>query len=119
MAKDEITYKELSGRQLESLKEIYIESRITSMNEDDLRKFVKAIISDQINGTVGNQEEREAWKEMKEHFGEGFEKILKEVLNTNSPSDESISPEQIELERRLDLLEKRKNESSNVNEDMW
>ena len=119
MAKDEITYKDLSNRQLDNLKEIYIEGRLTSMSEDDLRKFVRTIISDQIKGTVGNQEEREAWKEMKEYFDNEFEKVIKDVLQVNVPSDESLSPEQQELERRIDLIEQRKKESSNVNEDMW
>ena len=119
MAKDEITYKDLSVRQLENLKEIYIDSRLSTMSEEDLRKFVRTIISDQIKGTVGNQEEREAWKEMKEFFEDDFEKKIKEVLEVNIPSDESISPEQQELERRLELLEQRKKESGDSNEDMW
>tara|TARA_Y100001968_G_scaffold50265_1_gene40867 strand:- start:194 stop:553 length:360 start_codon:yes stop_codon:yes gene_type:complete len=119
MAKDEITYKDLSNRQLDNLKEIYIESRLSSMEIEDLRKFVRSIISDQIKGTVGNQEEREAWKEMKDHFENDFEQVIKDVLKINSPSDESISPEQQELERRLELLEQRKQESSDSTEDMW
>ena len=119
MAKDEITYKDLSNRQLDNLKEIYIESRLSSMEIEDLRKFVRSIISDQIKGTVGNQEEREAWKEMKDYFENDFEQVIKDVLKINSPSDESISPEQQELERRLELLEQRKQESSDSTEDMW
>ncbi len=120
MAKDEIGYKDLSSNQLEKLKELYIESRISSMNQEDLRKFVRTIISDQIMGTVGNQEEKEAWKEMKDYFADEFEGKIKGILQLNSPSDESISPEQEELEKRLELLEQRKKESENkVNEDMW
>ena len=35
------------------------------MTESDLRNFVKEIIIDQIKGTVGNAEEKEAWEEIK------------------------------------------------------
>ena len=120
MAKEDLTYKDLSKGQLENLKQKYIETRISSMSEQSLRDYVRTIITDQITGTVGNEEEREAWKEMKEFFEDDFEKIIKEVLQINSPSDETISPEQQELERRLDLLEKRKKEKKeNSNEDMW
>ena len=119
MNKDEINYKDLSTRQLDSLKDIYIESRLSLMSQDDLKKFVRTIITDQIKSTVGSQEEREAWKEIKEHFQDDFETKIKEVLQVNSPSDESISPEQEELERRLELLNKRKMETKNSKEDMW
>ena len=97
MAKEEISYKDLSNRQLENLKELYIESRLSEMGEEDLRIFVKTIIADQIKGTVGHQEEKEAWKEMKDHFDDNFEKTIKDVLKAGGISDESISPEQQEL----------------------
>ena len=119
MATEEISFKDLSSRQLENLKDIYIESRLSIMAEEDLRQFVRTIISDQIKGTVGNQEEKEAWREMKDFFQDEFEKTIKKVLQINSPSDESISPEQEELNKRLDLLEKRKKEKTNASEDMW
>ena len=119
MTKEEVSYKDLSNRQLDNLKELYIESRLSEMSEEDLRVFVKAIITDQIKGTVGHQEEKEAWKEMKDHFDDDFEKTIKDVLKAAGISDESISPEQQELEKRLDLLEKRKKDSDNLTADMW
>jgi len=119
LAKEEISYKDLSNRQLDNLKELYIESRLSKMGEEDLRIFVKTIITDQIKGTVGHQEEKEAWKEMKDHFDDNFEKTIKGILKSIGISDESISPEQQELEKRLDLLEKRKKDSENLNSDMW
>ena len=37
----------------------------------------------------------------------------------NSRSDKSISPEQSELDQRIELLEKRKEEKDTKVEDMW
>ena len=59
---DELSYKDLSENELDALKDIYISSRVNNMTESDLRKFVKEIIIDQIKGTVGNAEEKEAWE---------------------------------------------------------
>tara|TARA_B100000214_G_scaffold241825_1_gene177131 strand:- start:187 stop:396 length:210 start_codon:yes stop_codon:yes gene_type:complete len=67
---EEITYKDLSKTELDTLKDMYITSRVSNMTESDLRQFVKEIIIDQIKGTVGNAEEREAWEEIKDHFSE-------------------------------------------------
>tara|TARA_B100001250_G_C19633058_1_gene714638 strand:- start:582 stop:941 length:360 start_codon:yes stop_codon:yes gene_type:complete len=119
MTQDEISYKDLSKRQLEILKGIYIDRRVSTMTEDELKEFVRINISDQINGTVGNEEEREAWKEMKAFFENDFEAIVKEVFKEKNPSDEDLDPEKEELERRLELLEKRKKEKNNSNDDMW
>ena len=42
---EELTYKDLSGNELDTLKDMYISSRVDSMTESDLRKFVKEIIA--------------------------------------------------------------------------
>tara|TARA_Y100001968_G_C19432322_1_gene757766 strand:+ start:1251 stop:1610 length:360 start_codon:yes stop_codon:yes gene_type:complete len=119
MVKDAISHKDLSKKQLENLKDIYIDSRLSSMTADELSKFVRTILIDQIKGTVGNEEEREAWKEIKEFFGEDFEDKLKKVIKNKENEDEDISPEQEELEKRLKLLEQRKTESQKGSQDMW
>ncbi len=117
---EEISYKDLSNKQLENLKEIYIESRLNTMTNEELKSFVKTIIADQIQGTVGNQEEREAWKEMKDHFKEEFEDKIKFVITAKAGNAvEEISPEEKELTKRIDLIEKRKKEKAHENEDMW
>ena len=77
---EELSYKDLSELELDAIKDIYISRRISAMTENDLRKFAREIIVDQIKGTVGHEEEKEAWKEMKEHFDHNFEQVLKEVL---------------------------------------
>ena len=116
---DEITYKDLSQAELDTLKDMYITSRVSSMTENDLRKFVKEIIVDQIKGTVGNAEEREAWGEIKEHFSDDLtEKILevKRICNKNRKV-ELKSQEEIEFDRRLGLLKQQQEEKSS--KDMW
>ena len=116
---DELTYKDLSQTELDTLKDMYISSRVNSMTEFDLREFVKEIIIDQIKGTVGNAEEKEAWEEIKDHFSEDLsQKILevKEKCNKN-PKVEQKSQEEIEFDRRLGLLKQQQEEESS--KDMW
>ena len=116
---DELTYKDLSSAELESLKDIYITSRLESMTENDLRKFVREIIEDQIKGTVGNAEEKEAWQEIKEHFDDEFIIKIKEVKEKFNKQNKSIvkSPEEIEFDKRLSLLKQQNEDKSNS--DMW
>ena len=116
---EELTYKDLSNKELDTLKDMYISSRVNSMTESDLREFVKEIIIDQIKGTVGNAEEKEAWAEIKEHFADDLsQKILevKEKCNKNHKAEQK-SPEEIEFERRLGLLKQQQEEQAS--KDMW
>ncbi len=116
---DELSYKDLSENELDALKDIYISSRVNNMTESDLRKFVKEIIIDQIKGTVGNAEEKEAWEEIKEHFSEDLSKKIlevKEKCNKNRKVDQK-SPEEIEFDRRLGLLKQQQEDQSS--KDMW
>ena len=116
---EQITYKDLSPTELNALKDIYISSRVESMTESDLRKFVKEIIVDQIKGTVGNAEEKEAWNEIKDHFSDDLSKKIQEVkekYNKNNKVDPR-SPEEIEFNRRLGLLKQQQEDKSN--DDMW
>ena len=115
---DELTYKDLSEKELDTLKDMYISSRINNMTESDLRKFVKEIFIDQIKGTVGNLEEREAWEEIKDHFSEDLSKKIlevKEKCNKNHKAQKS--PEEMEFDRRLDLLKQQQEEQAS--KDMW
>ena len=116
---DELTYKDLSQSELNALKDIYVSSRVESMTESDLRKFVKEIIVDQIKGTVGNAEEKEAWTEIKDYFSEDLTKKIQEVkekYNKNYKVD-ARSPEEIEFNRRLALLKQQQEEKKS--KDMW
>ena len=116
---EELTYKDLSEIELDTLKDMYISSRVNSMNDDDLRSFVREIIIDQIKGTVGNAEEKEAWEEIKEHFSDELSKKILEVKAkcTKNPKEELKSPEEIEFYKRLNLLKQQQEEKSS--KDMW
>ena len=115
---EEFSYKDLSENELDALKDMYISSRINIMTESDLREFAKEIFIDQIKGTVGNEEEKEAWKEIKEHFSDDLSKKILEVKEKyNKRYKEQKSPEEIEFDRRLGLLKKQKEEPSS--KDMW
>ena len=53
MKKKLIIYSDLSKKQLENLKEIYIQKKVDSMSHQELQKFVLEIISHQIYDTIG------------------------------------------------------------------
>jgi len=116
---EELTYKDLSEIELDTLKDMYISSRVNTMTESDLRKFVKEIIIDQVKGTVGNAEEKEAWEEIKNHFSENLSKKIYEVKEkcNKNPKAEQKTPEEIEFDRRLGLLKQQQEEQ--LNKDMW
>ena len=116
---EELTYKDLSNKELDTLKDMYISSRVNSMTESDLRNFVKEIIIDQIKGTVGNAEEKEAWEEIKDHFSEDLSKKILEVKEkcNKYPKVEQKSQEEIEFDRRLGLLKQQQEDESS--KDMW
>ena len=116
---EELTYKDLSKTELDNLKDIYISSKVDSMTESDLRKFVTEIIIDQVKGTVGNAEEKEVWEEIKDHFSEDLSTKILEVkhkFSKNRPI-ELQSQEEIEFKRRLGLLKQQQDEKPS--NDMW
>ncbi len=114
-----ISFKDITKAQLDALKELYINSRVESMSELDLRKFVREVFDLQVKGTVGAEEEREVWKEMKEHFDENFEQKINEVIKAKGSDQLDPLPEEVEFQKRLELLEQRKKEESKTNSDMW
>ena len=116
---EEITYKDLTEIELDTLKDIYISSRLNSMTETDLRLFVREIIVDQIKGTVGNAEEKEAWEEIKEHFTDDLGKKIIEVKEKCSKNPKMVakSPEEIEFDKRISLLKQQQEEKPS--KDMW
>ena len=116
---EELTYKDLTKKELDNLKDIYISSKVNSMNESDLRNFVKEIIIDQVKGTVGNAEEKEVWEEIKDHFSDKLSEKILEVKHkySKNPQVELKSQEEIEFDRRLGLLKQHQEEK--VSNDMW
>ena len=117
---EEFSFKDLSKGQLDALKEIYIDSRLNAMSIEELREFAKEVLSLQIMGTVGNEEEREVWKEMKQHFENNFSVKVKEVIKAKGAQEVLVEQEEDDFKRRLELLEQRKTEKSQKSKkDMW
>ena len=117
MKKKSITYTDLSKKQLEYLKEFYIQKKVEGMSHNELREFVLEIISHQISNTIGKEEEMEAWREMSSFFDEQFESIILEIKQKYSNTENLQKFEEDSQKHRLELLEKNSIEKSH--QDMW
>ena len=117
MKKKSIVYSDLSKKQLENLKELYIQKKVESMSHLELKQYVLEIISHQINDTIGNEEEMEAWREMSDFFGDQFEIIILEI-QTKYIDDKNVLETEIDSQQqRIELLEK--NSLDQEKTDMW
>ena len=117
MKKKSLIYSDLSKKQLETLKELYVQKKVESMSHKELKNYVLDIISHQINDTIGKEEEMEAWREMSDFFGEQFEIITLEI-QTKFPDDRNILSTEIDPQKeRLELLER--NNLDQEKKDMW
>ena len=117
MKKKSFIYSDLSKKQLESLKEFYIQKRVESMSHQELREYVREIISHQINDTIDKEEEMEAWREMSDFFGEEFEIVILEIQTKYSDDKKVLDAEIDPQKQRLELLER--NNSDQEKKDMW
>ena len=117
MKKKPIIYSDLSKKQLENLKELYIKKKVESMSHQELKQYVLEIISHQINDTIGKEEEMEAWREMSDFFGEQFEIIILEI-QTQYIDDKKVLEKEIDSQKqRIELLER--NNLDREKKDMW
>ena len=117
MKKKLINYSDLSKKQLENLKELYIQKKVESMSHQELKQYVLEIISHQINDTIGKEEEMEAWKEMSDFFGEQFEINILEI-QTKYIDDKNVIETEIDSQKqRIELLER--NTLDQEKKDMW
>ena len=117
MKKKSINYSDLSKKQLENLKELYIQKKVESMSHQELKKYVLEIISHQINDTIGKEEELEAWREMSDFFGEQFEINILEI-QTKYIDDKNVIETEIDSQKqRIELLER--NNLDQEKKDMW
>ena len=117
MKKKSIIYSDLSKKQLEILKELYIQKKVESMSNQELKQYVLEIISHQINDTIGKEEEMEAWGEMSDFFGEQFEINILEI-QTKYIDDKNVIETEIDSQKqRIELLEK--NNLGQEKKDMW
>ena len=117
MKKKLIIYSDLTKKQLENLKELYVQKKIESMSHQELKEYVKDIISHQINDTIGKEEEVEAWREMSDFFGEQFEKIILEIQAKHIDDKNVINKEIDSQKQRIELLER--NNLDQEKKDMW
>ena len=117
MKKKPIIYSDLSKKQLENLKELYIQKKVESMSHQELKEYVLEIISHQINDTIGKEEEMEAWREMSDFFGEQFEIITLEIQTKYIDDKNEIETEIDSQKQRIKLLER--NNFDQEKKDMW
>ena len=117
MKKKSIIYSDLSKKQLENLKELYIQKKVESMSNQDLKKYVLEIISHQIKDTIDKEEEMEAWREMSEFFGEQFEIVILEIQTKDNDEKNVLETEIDSQKQRIELLER--NNLDQEKKDMW
>ena len=117
MKKKSFIYSDLSKKQLENLKESYIQKKVESMSHQELKEYVLEIISHQINDTIGKEEEMEAWKDMSEFFGEKFETVILEIQTKYIDYNNVLETELDPHKRRLELIER--NIVDKDKKDMW
>ena len=117
MKKKSVIYTDLSKKQLESLKELYIQKKVESMSHQELKEYVLEIISHQINDTIGKEEEMEAWREMSDFFGEQFEINILEIQTKYIDDNNVIETEIDHQKTRKELIEM--NNSDQDKKDMW
>ena len=117
MKKKSVIYSDLSRKQLENLKDFYIQKKVESMSHKELKQYVLEIISHQINDTIGNEEEMEAWREISDFFGDQFEIIILEI-QTKFIDDKNVTETEIDSQKkRIELLER--NNFDQEKKDMW
>ena len=117
MKKKSFKYSDLSKKQLEKLKEFYVQKKVESMSHQELKQYVLEIISHQINDTIDKEEEMEAWREMSDFFEEQFEIVILEI-QTKYIDEKSVLETEIDSQKkRRELLER--NNLDQERKDMW
>ena len=117
MKKKPIIYSDLSKKQLENLKKLYVQKKIESMSLQELKEYVQDIISHQVNDTIDKEEEMEAWREMSDFFGEQFEIVIQEI-KIKFIDDKNVLETEIDSQKqRIELLER--NNVDQDKKDMW
>ena len=117
MKNKSLVFSDLSKKQLEKLKEFYIQKKVESMSHQMLKEYVLEIISHQINDTIDKEEELEAWREISDFFGDQFEIIILEI-QTKYIDDKNVLETEIDSQKqRIELLER--NNFDQEKKDMW
>ena len=117
MKKNNPQYSDLSKKEIQYIKEFYIQKKVDGMNHKELKEFVSDIISHQILETIGKEEEMEAWEEIADYFGDQLEIIISEIQQKYKDTDYPIDYEEDHEKERLNFLEK--NNLEKEKKDMW
>ena len=117
MKKKSFIYSDLSKKQLETLKELYIQKKVESMSHQELKQYVLEIISHQIKNTIGKEEEMEAWIEMSDFFGDNFEIVIQEMQAKYIDEINVLEKKIDDQQQRIELLER--NNLDQEKRDMW
>jgi len=117
MKKKSLIYSDLSKKQLDILKQFYVQKKVESMSHQELKEYVLEIISHQINDTICKEEEMEAWREMSEFFGEQFEIVILDIQAKYTNEQNNTNSEVDLHKQRLELLER--NNLDKEKTDMW
>ena len=117
MKKKSLIYSDLSKKQLEILKDLFVQKKVESMSHQELKQYVLDIISHQIHDTIDKEEEMEAWREMSDFFEEKFEMIILEIQTKYSEDKNVLQTELDPQKQRIELLEK--NNLNQEQRDMW
>ena len=110
MAKKPLNYSDLSSKELELLKDTYIDLKVKSMNNNDLKDFAFENISLQIKNTIGNDEELEAWQEMEEFFKEEFDNTIRDIqikMKQKNGNETNVSIDEKKLEKEVKVKEEK------------
>ena len=115
MVTKKINYSDLSNKELELLKNTYIDLKVKSMNINDLKGFAFENISLQIKNTIGNEEELEAWQEMEDFFKDEFHNTIEDIqiklrsenseLTYSNIEEKKLVYEDIGKDKKLDMWE--------------
>ena len=117
MKEKSFIYSDLSKKQLVNLKEFYIQKKVESMSNEELKQYVLEIISHQINDTIDKEEEMEAWREMSDFFREQFEIVILEIQTKFTDEKNLIETEIDSQKQRIELLDR--NKLDQEKKDMW
>ena len=117
MKKKSFIYSDLSKKQLDYLKDFYIQKKVESMSHQELKQYVLEIISYQINDTIDKEEEMEAWREMSDFFGEQFEIVILNIQKKYIDEKNVLETEIDSHKQRIELLER--NNLDKEKTDMW
>ena len=116
MKKELLNFSDLSKRELEHLKDYYVEQKVNSMSNESLRKFFFENINHQIKETIGDDEEKEAWNEMENFFKDRLSTIVEEIKKKLKGLPKTIEETKNEGKSNMQIRET-KIEDEKV--DMW